>query len=513
MERLSSLAASGVGTVRGTRERLDWATPATLIRVALWGFVTLLVTRTLADPDLWGHLRFGLDMLASGSVHTADPYSFTSDRPWVNHEWLAEVVTALAYTALGAPGLTLLKVGVIGAVAAIAWAIATQEGARPLGRDLFVLLVVFGTYSRSQVVRPQLFSVLFFCLLLWLLRTADRGCERAFIAVPLCFAVWANFHGGWIVGLATLAVWAAGDAWQQWNRRRTLVLSAVATCSLLATLANPYGPGLWRFLAATVGLSRPEITDWQPLLQFSPGMLLIEALLPAVALGAAWLAGLRPAAHVRDLAVIAVLAAATLRLGRTDAFLQLAIAALLAGPIVGLLNRVDGRVRGHFARPSLPVAALVVLLAGRVLMGAVDNLATVRVRGYWIPDQAAALALKEARPGARVLTWFDWGEYALWQLSPAGIRISMDGRRETVYSAGVIDDHFRFYAGDEALADYPDRIGADHVWLPSRFPMVETLTRRGWIKALDTGASVVLARGGPPIEPRAATASEAFPWP
>src|SRR5688572_26835224 len=59
--------------------------------------VLTLTALTRADVDLWGHLRFGLDILETRSLHSVDPYSFTSDRPWLNHEWLAEVVIALAW--------------------------------------------------------------------------------------------------------------------------------------------------------------------------------------------------------------------------------------------------------------------------------------------------------------------------------------------------------------------------------------------------------------------------------
>jgi hypothetical protein len=51
---------------------------------------------TRADPDLWGNLRFGLDILRTWSLPTADPYSFTSDIPWINHSWFPQVVMALA---------------------------------------------------------------------------------------------------------------------------------------------------------------------------------------------------------------------------------------------------------------------------------------------------------------------------------------------------------------------------------------------------------------------------------
>jgi len=190
---------------------------------------------------------------------------------------------------------------------------------------------------------------------------------------------------------------------------------------------------------------------------------------------------------------------------------------LLARQLVASLSGLDGRVRGLVLRPTVPVGVLSIALALYVGSAVIGAVRVVEVAGHWIPDRDAAAYLRAERPGARVLTWFDWGEYALWHLSPAGIRVSMDGRRETVYSAQVISDHSSFYRGRADMVDYPDRIGADHVWLPSHFPMVEPLMRRGWIKVLDTGKSVILARAGAlePWVPRVAAAGERnlFPWP
>ena len=52
----------------------------------------------IVDPDLWGHVRFGQDLLETGSIVRADPYSYlTAGQPWINHEWLAELAQAAAY--------------------------------------------------------------------------------------------------------------------------------------------------------------------------------------------------------------------------------------------------------------------------------------------------------------------------------------------------------------------------------------------------------------------------------
>jgi hypothetical protein len=61
-------------------ERESAALPLT--RGAVMGVATAVALQLKSDPDLWGHLRYGLDMLATHTVPSVDIYSFTSDRPW-----------------------------------------------------------------------------------------------------------------------------------------------------------------------------------------------------------------------------------------------------------------------------------------------------------------------------------------------------------------------------------------------------------------------------------------------
>src|SRR5215471_19981692 len=75
--------------------------------------------RTNADPDLWGHVRFGLDMLSAKALTSSDPYSYTSDIPWLNHEWLSELIMGLAYRTFGSGGLVALKLALAGATVAL----------------------------------------------------------------------------------------------------------------------------------------------------------------------------------------------------------------------------------------------------------------------------------------------------------------------------------------------------------------------------------------------------------
>src|SRR5919204_3798854 len=83
-----------------------------MLRVPAWIGACSVLLRTTVDPDLWGHLRFGLDVLASRHLSLTDQYSYTSDLPWVNHEWLSELIMGAAFRAFGPAGLIAIKVAV-----------------------------------------------------------------------------------------------------------------------------------------------------------------------------------------------------------------------------------------------------------------------------------------------------------------------------------------------------------------------------------------------------------------
>ena len=404
-----------------------------MIRLAFGICLWIFITPTLADPDLWGHLRFGLDLLATHSIPSLDPYSFTADRLWINHEWLAELLMGIAYTHAGAFGLNLLKIGVIATIGIVIVAVARRERATPAARDVLLGVTVFVTYTRTQVIRPQMFSVALFCVVLYLITQVDRGRLRAMWGVPICFALWVNLHGAWIVGLGVVGVWFAAAMVEGRGGRTTAILFAGAAATLAATLVNPYGFGLWRFLHDTVQPVRADISDWKPLLALPPAIIVIDAFLPLFAILAAVKTGWR--VPMRYVAMLALLIVATFQVGRVDAFAEVAFAVLLAPPIVALLQSAGSRLRAPFWTASIPAAPIVMIAATIALFDGAWRMREIAVDGPWIPDKAAAVYLRAHYPGGRVLTWFNWGEYALWQLAPAGIRVSIDGRRETVYSA------------------------------------------------------------------------------
>jgi len=69
---------------------------------------------TVADPDIWWHLRNAEYLFQNHQLPRFDLYSFTvAGAPWINHEWLAEVPYYLAWRAWGLAGVNVTTLVVI----------------------------------------------------------------------------------------------------------------------------------------------------------------------------------------------------------------------------------------------------------------------------------------------------------------------------------------------------------------------------------------------------------------
>jgi hypothetical protein len=479
--------------------------PTVLVGVLFLVMVLWLASRVRADPDLWGHLRFGLDSLAAHGLTAHDPYSFTSDRAWVNHEWLAEAAMAASYR-LGPAGLVLLAAAILATVVGLIGAVVRQCGVKGPAGVALVALAVYGASPQLATLRPQLFSVLLFAALLWVVGAAEQRRGACWLVLPL-FVAWANLHGGWIVGLGVLALWAVAAV----RRGRVPLHRAVlvVAAALVVTAANPYGSRLWTFLAETVGLGRADIEEWQPAWRAPAD--LVPWVICAVPLAWGWWRS--PGRRWAFLPAM-VLAVLSLQVVRLQAFFGLSTVASVAPAFAGLgpqgfpltktPTKGDLLIVGSFAAVVLAAALLAASRTASCL-----PMLTERVHGT--PEAEAAEFLSQNRIRGRLLTWFDYGEYAIWHLSP-GLLVSYDGRRETVYSERVQDGHWRFYRGH---AEYAKLLRADYIWLPASLPVVERLLREGWTCIFRGPRSVVLAaKATPPYtQPASFAGPRCFPGP
>ena len=120
----------------------------------------------------------------------------------------------------------------------------------------------------------------------------------------------------------------------------------------------------------------------------------------------------------------------------------------------------------------------------------------------WAPDRAAAAQLRGRR--GRVWNTFDWGEYTIWQFGPA-LRVSIDGRRETVYSDEVLAWHRDVERGDAAAIAKMTVLGPEYVWLRASLTATRArLAASGYRIDVETGSSFVAVRNDLPVMTSAA---------
>lgn len=447
-------------------------------------FVTVAIP-TSADPDLWGHLRFGLDTLHLHRLPPFDPYSFTSDRAWINHEWLSETIMAAIYGAGGVPALVTFKIVLVALLAAIMWTVLRRSGVSSLGRVAGTAFAVTASLAVLHSIRPHLWSVFLTVVLLNVL-TRAREKPRMLLFLPLIFVAWANLHGGWMIGLLITGSWLAGGWLQGVLSLRRVVL--VGSATVAATLVNPYGYGLWLFLAETVRTSREDITEWLPITN-SPPYLFIWSMTTVLTALAVVRGNRAP-----TLLAAAALAYASWRVQRVVPFFVL-VAIWIALPTLSPLSPAPHRVykdRDRWLAGLLGVAAL---FGAMVAFAAQTRAALpcITIQEATSPDQSAAAGIRGMRLRGRMITSFDWGEYAIWHFGP-DLQVSMDGRRETVYTDGTLRAHRAFLQRGFAAWPALEAKNPDYVWVPRAFPVTKLLPDGGWQPLITTPDSIVWSR-------------------
>jgi hypothetical protein len=348
-------------------------------------------------------------------------------------------------------------------------------------------------------IRPQLWSGIG---VLVIVRIIAATTARALLLLPVAFALWANLHGGWIVGGAIVAIVTAVAFVQRDERRWPLLIAGAV--SFAATLVTPFGMDLWAFLAETVRLGRADVSEWQPIWRLRPDSIALWLATVAFAGITMW----RVRVGVRDVAVIAVFAFASARVDRLGPLFTLVTVGLLAGrfplqPPRALDRRTDvARGLVDALAVGVAVAAMFAIDLARPCIALVPSVS---------PDTRAAEALR-GRTG-RLATFFDFGEYALWHFGPA-LQVSTDGRRETVYRDATFQAHLGVANGTPEGVKTLEAMNVDYAWLPAWSPVRSWFESNGYRIDVMTDRSFVASHmDRPPLTPWLGESSGCFPGP
>ena len=463
------------------------------LAVGLPALASLLAS--MSTVDLAYHLRAGNEILATGAIPTVDTWTFTAaGLPWVDQQWGAQIVFAVAERLGGWTGLAILRATLTGAIFACVVLIGLRRGLDARSAALLAI-VVFVLAAPAMALRPQLLGMACFALVLVLV-TDRRAHPGRLWLVPPIVAVWANLHGSFFLGPVIL-----GLAWlEDLNDRvadahRTVLVAAV---SAAAACLTPFGPAVWLYaLALSVN---PEvtsrITEWQPTsVRDVPGLLFFASVIVVVAiLGRRG----RPTPWP-TLAWLAVFFVIGVYAQRGLAWWPLGAAAAIAGTLVTartgetpvdtpLIRRLNLVVAG-----SLVLAALALLPAWRPIDPGTRTPVAVLADA---PSGITAALRTSSRPGDRVFNPQVWGSWFLYALPDRAVAI--DSRIE-FFPVEVWNDYERVLAGADGWQAIMQRWNVDVVVVEGddRSGLGARLVRAGWREVYrDTDGRILVPDAG-----------------
>jgi hypothetical protein len=464
-----------------------------LARRVCWLLLVFLSLLTGADIDLWGHVRFGMDFLRDWKLPVDDPYSYTQDVPWINHEWMAEALMGAAYQWGGTAGLVGLKAGFV--LLSYAMIVRAYRHAAPLAGEAIAIVTALASLSLTMSVRPQIWSFAGIAVLGYLISARS---ERLMFVTPFLLIAWVNLHGGWIIGLAIVGLWCMGETWRQ--RRIMPAIAFIGAGSLLGTLVNPYGWHIWDFVLSTVRLSRDRIVEWGPI--WSDSWQTIASWLTAATLlaGIGWRI-LKDRDRLDLLVILGGFGFAAQRVQRLVPLFFICTVQLLAPAISEVLKpRSAARLAAatnQLAQKWLN-AGIVVLLAGFTAYASYPHLRCIPPLPSY-PDVVAASALDRPQVRGRLFVEFNWGEFAIWHFAPR-LRVSIDGRRETVYSPTRLNEFFAVAEGSDEGLEVIARDKPEYIWMMANRDALRTaLLEAGYRIDVKTPQSFIAVRSDLPV--------------
>ena len=215
-----------------------------LVFVAL--FLSLAVPVT--DPDFWWHLASGKWIVEHGSLMNSDP--FTIDSPFkretagrfftLKQYWLSQIFFYITYASSGLKGVILQTAAVFTLMFFAMYRLTIKTGVhRAVALALLYLAFMVIVKEFAYIgARPQMWSSLFSVVVVWLLEELKQGRKWAHFGLPALMLLWANMHGGFVLGAVIILCYVSGALVSKTGTRPFYLASFAA---ILISGVNPNG--------------------------------------------------------------------------------------------------------------------------------------------------------------------------------------------------------------------------------------------------------------------------------
>lgn len=480
----------------------------------LYGFITfaLLIIfdngKSLIDGDTFWHIAAGKHMLESGAILTQDIFSHTAfGKAWTAHEWLSEIIMAWIHQYTGITGTAIFFF----LIAALSFWLLFRIVSDLVGDWVAIISVSIAlTFSMTHLlVRPHVFSWFFGVITLYVLYKQGRW----FWLLPPLTALWANLHGGFILGLALQGLVIGGTVLDElFTHHQTsirLILKKIKRpvlffgLSFLAAGVNPFGFKLYLFpFQVTSGIFSSGIVEW-----FPPN-LQEEWLFRLFLLLILLLASLKhtPTTWTDRLFVLFFLNASLTHqryIGLASVFLCPYLARALKSEI---WQQKDIRPEKTYDKHQLktssisgPVITITLALLLAILSGP-SHPVTKTILETFLPLPATSHPIKavkfltQTRPPGKMFNKYSWGGYLIYALDPQQ-KVFIDGRAD-MYGEEIFEDYQKIVSLDSETDKLLNRYDIEWILFPGDSALVRYLKATGkWQETYsDEEASILIRR-------------------
>jgi hypothetical protein len=349
----------------------------------------------------------------------------------MTQNWGSQVIFYLFYLAGGMPGIVFLRFILVGILIYVM--VKRREGDSILygGLLLLFLSLVLKSYP---IERPQVISFLFFAILLYFLdklkEKPDKSAKKIYFIIPLLMVLWANMHGGFILGNVTLILYIVLEGIKFVHPSLRPInkesYGKLLVIGLLGLAFSFISPNTYHFLSESILLQSDNLTsnnlEYQSTLRiflmFNDYSVVVYWFI--LALTVSGLVINRKKIDITELALLAGIGFFSFTTLRYVAFFVIA-----ALPVVARL----------FSESNLLKPFRILIFTGSLFIGIfftwahidLDNIKT----GGWIsadkfPVTATEFIIENGLKG-NMYNFYNWGGYLIWRLAPER-KVFIDGR-------------------------------------------------------------------------------------
>jgi hypothetical protein len=447
----------------------------------------------LRDSDSMWQIKVGQWILEHGTMPYTDVFSFTRyGEPWISSSWLSQVLYAIAYGPSDWAGPVILSSIAVGASIAI-FIYLLSPYFDPARATLIAALALLQSASHF-FARPHVLAFpVMLAFVSGLIAAADRRTHPSWFLLPL-MALWANLHGGFVLGLALIGPIGLEAVWSAEPGRRIRLAVRWGLFGLAAVAAGcltPYGwntpIGAMKILS--LGKLLSLIWEWMPV-DFSKFTFFEATLLgligvafyrrltlsvPRILLlvGLIWMA----LTHVRNIEVFAFLAPL-----------------VVAKPIAEQWGTAETAASRFGETRSVPYITILAAIAIFVGGWASTKIFVAHHPFVFLPQQTpvAATDLLEQRKAQRIFSTAPFGGYMVSR----GMKVFIDGRAE-LYGEQFVLDYFNATEARNVgeLLSLLDKYQIDATLLNSTSPAGYALDHvKGWKRLYMDDIAVIHVR-------------------